>query len=856
MQLPAASGAPGSAAPAGSTRLGRPPRHHDGGGGGARGLGGLLGAGRGGAAVHAALQSRPGAARSSGRRPLTLPCAAAAARCGPGCAPGRPGRASGAQLPPALLRAARCTLHAAAAAALPPPAPVRRCSRLPAPGSRLPAPGSRLPAPGSLPRRSALLALRLLPPPGAARAVQNDAHLYPFLHCHSNKERPISTFSVKEGQQRAVSKGSEAAELLDPWCYGAGWQDTMASGPNMMAPICLVENNNGQLSVKQEATQILEKISQPVVVVAIVGLYRTGKSYLMNRLAGQNHGFPLGSTVQSQTKGIWMWCVPHPSKPNHTLVLLDTEGLGDVEKGDTKNDSWIFALAVLLCSSLVYNSMGTINHQALEQLQYPCRSRELTNLIRSKSSPSSDEVNDSTEFVSFFPDFIWTIRDFTLELKRDDRNISADEYLDNALKLIPGKSPNAPKCNLPREYIRHFFPKRKCFVFDRPTHDRKLLANIEKVSENQLDPKFQEQASKFCSYIFSNARSKTLREGITATGICLNTLVVTYVDTINSGAVPCLEDAVTTLARLENSAVVQKAADHYSQQMAQRVSFPTDTLQELLDMHVACEREATAIFMEHSFKDENQEFQKNLVVTINNKKEELLLQNVEASEKYCRAQLDQLAKNLMENISAGAFSVPGGHKRYIETKERLEQDYWQVPRKGVKAKEVLQSFLQSQAATEKAILQADRALSDAEKDIAEERARKEAAEKKQELLKQRLEEQRQQMEAQKRSLQENVAQLEEKLKLERANLLREQNMMLEHKLKIQEELSNEGQKKKSAEMDTEINLLKNKIDKNRNDETSWMSKTVDQFIREIISVVFDKCVDSVVKGVRTLFQKK
>ena len=64
----------------------------------------------------------------------------------------------------------------------------------------------------------------------------------------------------------------------------------MASGPNMMNPICLVENDNEILSVNQEALQILEKISQPVVVVAIVGLYRTGKSYLMNRLAGQNRG--------------------------------------------------------------------------------------------------------------------------------------------------------------------------------------------------------------------------------------------------------------------------------------------------------------------------------------------------------------------------------------------------------------------------------------------------------------------------------------------------------------------------------------------------------------------------------------
>jgi len=43
-------------------------------------------------------------------------------------------------------------------------------------------------------------------------------------------------------------------------------------------------------------------------------------------------GFALGGTIESKTKGIWMWCVPHPNKEGHTLVLLDTEGLGDVKK--------------------------------------------------------------------------------------------------------------------------------------------------------------------------------------------------------------------------------------------------------------------------------------------------------------------------------------------------------------------------------------------------------------------------------------------------------------------------------------------------------------------------------------------
>lgn len=45
-------------------------------------------------------------------------------------------------------------------------------------------------------------------------------------------------------------------------------------------------------------------------------------------------------------------------------------------QGDNQNDSWIFALAILLSSTFVYNSMGTINQQAMDQLQYPFRGPE------------------------------------------------------------------------------------------------------------------------------------------------------------------------------------------------------------------------------------------------------------------------------------------------------------------------------------------------------------------------------------------------------------------------------------------------------------------------------------------------
>ena len=73
---------------------------------------------------------------------------------------------------------------------------------------------------------------------------------------------------------------------------------------------------------------------------------------------------------------------------------------------------------------------------------------ELTDRIRTRSSSDQDELEDSDEFVSFFPDFVWTLRDFSLELKVNGKPISADEYLENSLRLIQGKRLITPKWGL------------------------------------------------------------------------------------------------------------------------------------------------------------------------------------------------------------------------------------------------------------------------------------------------------------------------------------------------------------------------------------------------------------------------
>ncbi|XP_048670467.1 LOW QUALITY PROTEIN: guanylate-binding protein 6-like [Marmota marmota marmota] len=571
----------------------------------------------------------------------------------------------------------------------------------------------------------------------------------------------------------------------------------MTSGPIMLVPVCLVEKNNEQLRVNQKALKILRKISQPVVVVAIVGPYRTGKSYLMNHLAGENLGFPLGSTVQSETKGIWMWCMPHPNKPNHSLVLLDTEGLGDVQKGDPKNDTWIFALAVLLSSMLVYNSMGTINNDALEKMHYVT---ELTELIRVKFSQRLDGLEDSTEFVSFFPDFVWTVRDFTLELNLHGHPITEDEYLENALRMIPGDNDKAKNTNTSRDCIRCFFPNRKCFVFDRPKYEKELLAHIEDVLENQLNPEFQEQSKNFHSHILTHAKIKTLREGVKVTGNRLLTIIFT-----DPGTRQEVDMEERTLSMSPDSFYVPVLSE------AVRLLF-------LRGYQLGLHSNNFFVFYFPTFPFQD---------TIEREKKGLLLQNEEVSVNCCEARLKQLSGPLMRSISRGAFSVPGGHRLYLEAKKKVELQYNLGSRKGVKANEVLQSFLKSQLAVEKSILQSDKALTAKKKAIAVERLKREAAEKEQELLRQQQQEQQEMMEAQKGSLKEHIAQLEKKLDRKMENLLKRLENNLDHKLKVQEKLLTEGFQKEAEKLRKEIDRLRDELDDINTKKSSIVSQILD-----------------------------
>ena len=62
-----------------------------------------------------------------------------------------------------------------------------------------------------------------------------------------------------------------------------------------------------KLEIVEENVRHLHNIKTAVGVVAVVGKFHSGKSFLLNQLMGKTEGFGIGPYVRPQTMGIWMW---------------------------------------------------------------------------------------------------------------------------------------------------------------------------------------------------------------------------------------------------------------------------------------------------------------------------------------------------------------------------------------------------------------------------------------------------------------------------------------------------------------------------------------------------------------------
>ena len=317
--------------------------------------------------------------------------------------------------------------------------------------------------------------------------------------------------------------------------------------PPSQIALPLVIFEEGKFIIPEEAKKLLSQENyKNIGIISLVGKYRTGKSFLLNRVIlnrNQKSGFGVGPTFKPCTKGIWIWSDPliisnvHNPTP-FPCFLIDTEGLGAYDE-EINHDSKIFLIAVLISSLFIFNSFGAIDETAINSLSFVLN---LSKTIKIKNSDKNNNENES-ELAQYFPTLLWLLRDFSLKLEDKNGNVITEkQYLENALEEINGTSDSIEEKNRVRNLIKTYFVEKDCFVMVRPVEKENDLQNLQNLPDEKLRKEFLEQSKIFRNKVFKKTKPKTFNKK-PLTGAMLIELIQSILDSINKGSIPVIENS-------------------------------------------------------------------------------------------------------------------------------------------------------------------------------------------------------------------------------------------------------------------------------------------------------------------------
>ena len=441
-------------------------------------------------------------------------------------------------------------------------------------------------------------------------------------------------------------------------------------------PLQLIDFSRG-FQINPQALNFLKSIKDEIIIVSVVGKARTGKSYLMNLLLdliGKGvPGFQVASSLQSCTKGIWLWSTPKNSlNGNAKIVFLDSEGTSSTDKSTRTYDSRIFALVVLISSLFLYNTYSNIDEHGINELSLAAH---LSNAITTNSNIDKDEL-----LTELSPKFIWIIRDFTLEKVHPEtgEEITSKEYMELCLKNKRcGKNSNDN--NVIRQNIIKFFPERDCVTLVRPVDSETDLKRLNNIPYNNLKPEFKMEFKKLKDKIFKEALPKKLN-GKKLTGPALATLIEEFVKVINSGKIPNINNTWDSVIEKDVSDSFYKSYELFKNNLNQlklgqnNVYDNSDLLKKLYTFKYNAINNYDNLLQSNgdTFKQKNYrrmylDAKKNLISKIDSTIKKVISQNNSLSANYCSNTLTNIYHPLEGRIMQNAFNS----KNYNDLNEQM-----------------------------------------------------------------------------------------------------------------------------------------------------------------------------------------
>jgi len=415
----------------------------------------------------------------------------------------------------------------------------------------------------------------------------------------------------------------------------------------------------GQFVINPEALDVIRQLQNPIGVISVAGMYRTGKSYLLNRmLLNRSGGFSVGPSINPCTKGLWMWSKTIPAhtpqgKPLNVLII-DTEGIGATDE-DHNHDNKIMTLAILLSSYFIFNSMGTIDESSIQSLSF------IVNITK-----NIQQKNGNKDFAKYLPAFMWVIRDFSLQLKNREGNpITSKEYLEYSLELQNGTSEFIVNKNQIRKLVKEYFPNRDCVTLVRPLLEEGNLQKLERTPASKLRKEFIEQVNYLRKTVLNSINPKKLN-GQELNGEMFIDLIKSYVKMINEGAVPIIQTAWTYMR--QNQALIAKknALENYKKKTDEIINkFPMKE-EFLKNVLKKIKKEILLNFNDEIIGEPDEKDLKELKAELKKIKAEIINKNINSTKTQTNRFLSENYKNIDEKIKSNEYLNISEYKDDIE----------------------------------------------------------------------------------------------------------------------------------------------------------------------------------------------
>ncbi|XP_037581156.1 atlastin-1-like isoform X4 [Dermacentor silvarum] len=220
---------------------------------------------------------------------------------------------------------------------------------------------------------------------------------------------------------------------------------------------------------------------KPVVVIAIAGVFRKGKSFLLcfllrylrnlgraNWIGDPNaplKGFDWRGGSTRHTKGILMWNEAFLVKTSRgkelAVLLMDTQGTFDCISSNEIHRS-IFALSAMISSVLIYNLSQNIHENDLQHLQDFIEYGVLTQSAQQRQTSSTTEEEGS---VRPFQSLWFLVRDWSSPCDMNYGAEGGQKLLDDRLRIMPRQDRALRRL---REKIKSCFKSIRCFLMPHP----------------------------------------------------------------------------------------------------------------------------------------------------------------------------------------------------------------------------------------------------------------------------------------------------------------------------------------------------------------------------------------------------